>query len=174
MQVTHTALVTPQVLEGVLGPSPTVFNHLIKDLLIFFGDTYRTVFKFEHPPLHDPCAVAFVIAPQLFETQAMRVDIETSSPLSAGQTVCDVWGQSKRPKNCNVAVRMDVARFWDLLLDAVHKANQVSPLNRRSSPSGSPSDTPGNSYTIRAEQMLRVQSYDYLNYSSSDFPVPYQ
>ena len=34
----------------------------------------------------------------------MRVDIETCSSLSAGQIVCDVWGQSPLPKNANVAV----------------------------------------------------------------------
>ena len=31
------------------------------------------------------------------------MDIETNSLLSAGQTVCDVWGQSSRQKNAHVA-----------------------------------------------------------------------
>ena len=25
------------------------------------------MFSFEHPPLHDPCAVAYIISPQLFK-----------------------------------------------------------------------------------------------------------
>ena len=33
----------------------------------------------------------------------MRVDVETSSPLTAGQTVCDVWGHSGLPPNVDVA-----------------------------------------------------------------------
>ena len=33
----------------------------------------------------------------------MRVDVETVSDLSAGQTVCDVWHQSSKPKNVSVA-----------------------------------------------------------------------
>jgi inosine-uridine nucleoside N-ribohydrolase len=33
----------------------------------------------------------------------MRVDIETASVLAAGQTVCDVWGQSGRENNVHVA-----------------------------------------------------------------------
>lgn len=33
----------------------------------------------------------------------MRVDVETVSQLSAGQTVCDVWHQSSKPKNVGVA-----------------------------------------------------------------------
>ncbi len=32
-------------------------------------DTYKQVFMFEDPPLHDPCAVAYVIAPHLFKVR---------------------------------------------------------------------------------------------------------
>lgn len=32
----------------------------------------------------------------------MCQDIETVSELSAGQTVCDVWHQSNKPKNAHV------------------------------------------------------------------------
>lgn len=34
----------------------------------------------------------------------MRVDIETSSALSAGQTVCDIWGRSPLGPNATVAL----------------------------------------------------------------------
>ncbi|KAL6752123.1 Inosine/uridine-preferring nucleoside hydrolase domain-containing protein [Haematococcus lacustris] len=99
-------------------------------------DTYRSVFGFIHPPLHDPCAVAFVIAPQLFKVRELRVDIETVSPYTAGQTVCDVWRQTGRPANCRVAVTMDVAQFWDLQLAALAEADVASPLNRLTIPEG--------------------------------------
>jgi inosine-uridine nucleoside N-ribohydrolase len=63
------------------------------------------------------------------QVQPMRVDIETGSVLSAGQTVCDVWKQSGKPPNCHVALTMDVDAFWDLQLAAFDSADQVSPLN---------------------------------------------
>ena len=37
------------------------------------------------------------------QTELMRVDVETLSELSAGQTVCDIWHQSSKPKNVHVA-----------------------------------------------------------------------
>lgn len=37
------------------------------------------------------------------QVELMRVDVETVSQLSAGQTVCDVWHQSSKPKNVGVA-----------------------------------------------------------------------
>ncbi|KAK3249807.1 hypothetical protein CYMTET_40783, partial [Cymbomonas tetramitiformis] len=91
------------------------------------------VFKFENPPLHDPCAVALVVAPSLFETTPLRVDVEMKSELSAGQTVCDIWRNSGNPPNVYVATRMDVPAFWDLLLDALSRADQRSPMNTSTS-----------------------------------------
>ncbi|CAI5537050.1 unnamed protein product, partial [Closterium sp. Naga37s-1] len=51
----------------------------VSALMHFFARTYLEVFGFQHPPLHDPCAVAFVIAPALFKAEHLRVDIETKS-----------------------------------------------------------------------------------------------
>ncbi|CAI5935173.1 unnamed protein product [Closterium sp. NIES-65] len=51
----------------------------VSALMHFFARTYLEVFGFQHPPLHDPCALAFVIAPSLFKTEHLRVDIETKS-----------------------------------------------------------------------------------------------
>ncbi|KAL4450693.1 hypothetical protein ABPG77_001049 [Micractinium sp. CCAP 211/92] len=129
LEVTHTALVTTSVLQRVRTHQPSPFLQLMTDLLMFFSDTYATVFKMKDPPLHDPCAVAWVIAPELFKTELLRVDVETASTLSAGQTVCDIWGQSRLPKNCTVCMEMDVAQFWDLVIAAIHAADAVSPLN---------------------------------------------
>jgi len=49
LEVTHTALVTPQILAAIdaLGPNP--FTTAIHQLLLFFASTYKDVFDFEHP-----------------------------------------------------------------------------------------------------------------------------
>lgn len=62
--------------------------------------------------------------------ELMRVDIETCSTISAGQTVCDIWHQSKLPENCSVAKAMDVERFWDLMLAAIDAADAAAPMNK--------------------------------------------
>jgi inosine-uridine nucleoside N-ribohydrolase len=61
--------VTPEVVSQIAVSMPTPFGVLIQQLLLFFADTYRTVFKFTDAPLHDPCAVAYVICPELFEVR---------------------------------------------------------------------------------------------------------
>jgi len=60
----------------------------------------------------------------------MRVDIETSSDRCAGETICDIYDMSKDPKNVHVATKVDIARFWDLMVSAAQKANSVSSMNK--------------------------------------------
>lgn len=128
LEVTHTALVTEHILESINSLS-TSFSTIMKELLLFFKSTYQTVFRMPEPPLHDPCAVAFVVNPDLFEYRLMRVDVETGSQLSYGQTVCDVFGMSKKRKNVHVCLKMHVGSFWELMIDAIKKANLCTPIN---------------------------------------------
>eukprot|EP00873_Tetraselmis_striata_P000181 jgi/Tetstr1/420445/TSEL_011558.t1 len=129
IEVTHTALVTPDVLRRIQ-QRDTPFCSIICRLLLFFRETYKEVFQFEDPPLHDPCAVAYCLHPEIFTVKRMRVDIETKSDLSAGQTVCDIWGQSQQPKNVDVATSMGVPAFWDLMISALHRADDASCMNK--------------------------------------------
>ena len=59
----------------------------------------------------------------------MRVDVETSSGLTAGQTVCDVWGHSRLPVNVAVARSVNQAAFWGLMNGALAAADAASPIN---------------------------------------------
>eukprot|EP01111_Echinosteliopsis_oligospora_P009903 TRINITY_DN2994_c0_g1_i3.p1 TRINITY_DN2994_c0_g1~~TRINITY_DN2994_c0_g1_i3.p1 ORF type:complete len:299 (-),score=77.98 TRINITY_DN2994_c0_g1_i3:160-1056(-) len=86
IEVSHTALATPDIISSIQNLNSN-FGLLMVDLLLFFKKTYKEVFNFEHPPLHDPLAIAYVISPDLFETRLMRVDVETMSPLCSGRTV---------------------------------------------------------------------------------------
>src|SRR5579859_7222960 len=98
LEVTHQALATAEVIARLRAADRPVAT-FVADLLIFFGDTYRGVFGFPAPPVHDPCAVAAVIDPTLLHTHKIRVEIETEGQWTAGRTVCDVYGVlGKQPK----------------------------------------------------------------------------
>lgn len=129
LEVSHSVLVTPQVIDKI-NQLNSPFAALMIDLLTFFAKSYKDVFRFEYPPLHDPLAVAYCIDPSIFEMELMRVDIETSSPLCRGRTVCDIFHFSGKPKNVFVGQKVKVEAFWKLLLDALISANKVSCLNK--------------------------------------------
>jgi purine nucleosidase len=117
LNVTHQALVTPAVVArlNALGS----LGRICGDLMTFFAATYREVFGFAAPPLHDPVAVARVIDPSLVTCVEAYVGIETTGVLTRGATVVDLHGRLGREPNAKVAVGLDVDRFFDRVIDAV-------------------------------------------------------
>src|SRR5436190_3570259 len=67
--------------------------------------------------LHDPCVIAALLAPELFEGVDVNVAIETQSPLTLGMTVVDWRGISGRQPNARVMTKIDAERFYALLTD---------------------------------------------------------
>ena len=125
LEVTHTVLVTPEI-RGSFKRSR--FLLLLDELMHFFEESYKKVFGFEHPPLHDPVAVFYVMGPHYFKTKRMRVDIDCGQ-LCAGTTVCDHYGMSGKEPNVTVCTEVDVEAFWKHMLAAVWMADKVSPIN---------------------------------------------
>ena len=86
----------------------------VAGMLDFYGAQYIETFG-DGAPLHDPCVIAYLLRPDLFTGQDMRVDIEISSPLTIGQTVCDVHARSGQAANANVLENIDSNGFFELL-----------------------------------------------------------
>jgi len=68
-------------------------------------------------PVHDVCALALVAAPGLFRCEPARVEVETLGRWTSGMTVTD-FAAAPEDRNASVAVSIDVAGFWDLVLYA--------------------------------------------------------
>eukprot|EP00465_Bigelowiella_longifila_P008563 CAMPEP_0185264302 /NCGR_PEP_ID=MMETSP1359-20130426/21757_1 /TAXON_ID=552665 /ORGANISM="Bigelowiella longifila, Strain CCMP242" /LENGTH=86 /DNA_ID=CAMNT_0027852757 /DNA_START=18 /DNA_END=278 /DNA_ORIENTATION=- len=74
--------------------------------------------------------MAYVIAPAIFETRFLHVEVVVGDHKCAGQTICDVWKDfAKDPPNVHVAEKMDVDKFWDVMIDALKCCNKVTPFN---------------------------------------------
>ncbi len=71
----------------------------------------------EGAPLHDPCVIAYLINPALFQGRLINVEIETGSELTLGMTVADWWGVTKRPKNAMFMGSVDTNGFFALLTE---------------------------------------------------------
>lgn len=65
-------------------------------------------------PLHDPCPIAWLLRPELFELRSARIEIETASPLTLGHSAVEF--RSDRP-NARWAVRADGRGVFDLLTE---------------------------------------------------------
>jgi len=118
LNITHQALITPQVIERVkaIGNETSAFG---VELLEFFCSTYLASYRMAQGPLHDPVAVALVADPAVAETVFSRLDIETTGTETAGATSVDLLDQLRREPNATIAMTLDADRFWDLVVDAV-------------------------------------------------------
>jgi inosine-uridine nucleoside N-ribohydrolase len=118
LNLTHRALATPEVLDRI-GALGTPVAEIVLGWLGFFADTYRDVFGFAGPPVHDACALALALDPSLVRCVDAFVAVETEGRLTRGATVVDLHGRLGEPPNARVAVDLDVPRFWDLVVDAL-------------------------------------------------------
>jgi len=115
LDLTHQALATPDVLDRIAAIGTPVAR-ATGDLLVFFRDAYLADQGMPAPPVHDPCAVARVIAPEIMTVAEAVVAVETQGRWTSGMTVTDFGG---RPPNTLVATTLDVPRFWNLVIDAL-------------------------------------------------------
>jgi purine nucleosidase len=120
LDVTHKALATPDVLAAIasVGTGPARF---VGELMEFFAHAYKDAQGFEFPPVHDPCAVAYVIDPSVLEVRKVPLDVELAGTLTVGMTVADF--RSPAPADCTtqVATALDAPKFWALVVDALER-----------------------------------------------------
>jgi len=124
LDLTHQALATDEVVAQIeaVGTGPARF---VRELMDFFAQTYKDAQGFDYPPVHDPCAVAYVIDPSIVKTRKVPVDIELAGKLTLGMTVADFRAPAPADCHTSVAVDLDHARFWDLVTDALERIGEV-------------------------------------------------
>jgi pyrimidine-specific ribonucleoside hydrolase len=120
LDVTHKALVTRADTErfrAIGGRCST----MVAELLDFFVKFHEANFDFGGSPLHDPCAVAWLVDPSIFASRKAHVDVECRGSHTIGATVADFTGQSGRPMNVDVVMDLDLKRFIDMLDAALRR-----------------------------------------------------
>lgn len=116
LDVTHQALVTPERLEAIRAIGTPVGDAVV-GLLAFYNSYDQTKRGRAGAPLHDPCVIAYLLQPELFEGRACAVDVETTGELTLGRTVVDWSGRSGRPANATVVTGIDAPGFFALLTE---------------------------------------------------------
>lgn len=118
LDLTHQALATPEVEQRIADLATPLSDFLI-GLMGFFRKTYQDQQGFDDPPVHDPCTLAYLIDPDIVHTRRAPIRVERGGELTTGMTVADL--RMPAPDDCHTryATKLDQARFWDLVIDAV-------------------------------------------------------
>ncbi len=114
LDVTHRVLTTRPRIEAIRALGSPV-GHAVAQWTDFFERFDMAKYGHDGAPLHDPCVIAYLLAPHLFSGRQINVEIETVSALTRGMTVADWWGVTDRAKNAMFMGDVDAAGFYDLL-----------------------------------------------------------
>jgi len=119
LDLTHQAVATGAVRKRIadIGTEAAQF---VSDLLDFVGKSYATsIERKTDPPVHDPCAVMRVIAPEIVEVVPANVEVELQGSRTIGLTVTDFLGRDDAALRTNVATRLNARAFWDRVIRAL-------------------------------------------------------
>ncbi len=117
LDLTHQALADDAVRSRIraLRTAPARFG---EDFLEYFAGAYARQ-GFSAPPVHDLCAVAAVLDPEVMTYRDAFVAVELTGTWTSGTTVTDFDGLLGRPANTRVAVTLDRERLWDMTVSAL-------------------------------------------------------
>jgi inosine-uridine nucleoside N-ribohydrolase len=123
LNLTHQTLLRRKDVLAVREAHPG--PNAVADIMDFYCGTYYRFAGADKPgaPLHDPCAIAYLIDPGLFDIRQLPGDVIVGDDESYGQTLIDIRPQDpahdKRVKNVGVAMTADAEGFATLVTQAL-------------------------------------------------------
>ena len=114
LDVTHQVRATPERIDTI-GKVGTRSAMATANLLTFATYLPANSPATQGSPLHDPCPIAWLIEPALFEFRRCHVEIETESTLTAGHTAVEFRADVAPRQNVRWGVRADAAGIFDLI-----------------------------------------------------------
>ncbi len=115
LDVTHRALMRREHAERLRATGRT--GRMVAELFDFFHGYHVRTYGLDGSPIHDALALAHAFRDDLVETAHRHVAVECGSELCRGRTVVDLWRRSGHDPNVHVGVRVDGARFIELLVE---------------------------------------------------------
>lgn len=113
LDVTNRALLAPDYLAKL-----PELNRTGKMLHALFSH-YRSGSMNTGLRMHDLCAIAWLVRPDLFTVKPCFVAVETQGEYTAGTTVVDIEGRLGKSPNVQVALEIDVAGFQQWVADVL-------------------------------------------------------
>ena len=123
LNVTHQTLMRREDVAHIRAARPG--SNPVADIMDFYCGTYYRFAGADKPgaPMHDPCAIAYLIDPTIFELSERPGEVLVSADGAYGQTLIDMRPQDPahdtRVKNVAVAMKADPIRFAALVTEAL-------------------------------------------------------
>ena len=116
LDVTHQCLSTRPRLQAFrdIGNACGV---AVCEMLTFSEDFDVRKYGWDGAPLHDPCVIAYLLAPELFGGRHVNVGVAIGDGPTAGTSIVDWWRVMQKPANVLFLREVDVPGFYKLLTE---------------------------------------------------------
>ena len=121
----------PRTMVGMnIGTKAVIKPHISKKVKEFnkIGNMFYSLFKKYRGgsfntglKMYDGTAIAYLLRPDMFETEYTFVDIETQGQYTNGATVVDLKGYLNMEPNTTVCIDIDEKKFEEWFLDEISK-----------------------------------------------------
>lgn len=123
LDATHMVRATEErirTVEAIGNPSSDTASSMLR----FSQRIEREIVGWDAAPLHDPCTVAYVMAPELFRLRPADIRIEAASDLTRGHTAVEMRGDLLESPHL-WAVKADAQGIFDLIGETLGRAGTV-------------------------------------------------
>lgn len=123
LNLTHQTLLRRSDIAAVREAHPGA--NAVADIMDFYCGTYYRFAGADKPgaPLHDPCAIAYLIDPSLFEIRQLPGEVIVGDDATYGQTLIDIRphdpAHDQRIRNVGVAITAHAEGFAALVTQAL-------------------------------------------------------
>jgi purine nucleosidase len=119
LDVTERAKLTPVHLDRLRAALPPdgPLMRFLDDVLRFYMEFHSRYDNFYGAFIHDPLALAVALDPALARAESLTVEVELGGTHTTGETVTDWRRAWARPPNLDVAVEVDIDRFFARLTE---------------------------------------------------------
>ncbi|WP_055666261.1 ribonucleoside hydrolase RihC [Desnuesiella massiliensis] len=115
LDVTNKAVITKEDMEEIKALNKT------GEMLYSLFKHYRSGSIETGLRMHDSCAIAYLLKPELFQTKDCFVTVETLGEYTFGETIVDINNVYKKEPNASVCLNINVDGFRRWLIDSLRK-----------------------------------------------------
>jgi pyrimidine-specific ribonucleoside hydrolase len=123
IDVTHKAYITAEEVRSLRGRGPA--SALVADLVTAYMPRYERA-GMPGAAIHDACAIAWLIRPELFTGEDLHVEVETRGELTRGMTVADRRPGTTSLPNVHVLLDVDRPAFIELLFEGLARMDRAA------------------------------------------------
>lgn len=122
LDVTEKSEITVQEILSLKGKGRV--SNLAYELLDFYNKSGRQ-FGFVNSPIHDLCAVAYILKPDIFDGEHHFVEVVTDNGTARGLTFIDKRRSIESPENTFVLMEVNRKEFVAMLINSLEKLDSI-------------------------------------------------